>query len=637
MLQEEPKSLSIGALISSNATYFIPLYQRDYAWTDKEVRQLLSDIASACASKKNCYHVGNLVVDKKEDGAEYEVIDGQQRLTTFHLINAALGFCKVDQANVRFSQLRPKAEKFIKRLYANFDYALSDISDAPTQMRSTASCIKYIWNEVLDSYPIKDDTELKSYIRDKVEIIRIPVPEYTDLNRYFEVMNSRGEQLEKHEVLKANLMARLKVKEANLMARLEVKDGQGYFSQIWDKCSDMNSFCHENDLTDNTDTPSEITLSTILKSSQQVFADNRKSEKNEEVKQSIIDFPNFLMIVLRIFTENDEDGDNEDGDDVPLDDSRLLEWFDLKLNTNSENIIKFIDLLWEKRLEFDKCIIWSSETRWSLGLKGDKRKTETEVLNDDSKSILAIQTMFHSSYPSRSYKYWLYHALRHGADKLNKVDFWEDMARRFLRGRYSKEKVDYAKLMGAKVLSHEIDEPQLRYGQPIVFALKLFDYLIWKGDNAERVSCIFSSDRNSIEHFYPQNPESPHPSLDESLHQFGNLCLVSSSMNSKFTNNLPDAKMANYERLEHNSLKLKKMMAQCSCQDKPWYPYGPDKTETGYAISKDDSEKVRDTIKNNTKISLDIFKAFLDNKIEDLAKLVAILQDTRAINQHIHQ
>lgn len=614
MLQEEPKSLSIGALISSNATYFIPLYQRDYAWTDKEVRQLLSDIASARASKKKCYHVGTLVVDKKEDGAEYEVIDGQQRLTTFHLINAALGFCKVEQANVRFSELRPKAENFIKRLYTNFDNALSDISDAPAQMQSTASCIKYIWKEVLDSCSV-EDTSLKSYIRDNVEIIQIPVPVGTDLNRYFEVMNSRGEQLEKHEVLKANLMA-----------RLEEKD-QKDFSIKWDKCSDMNSFCCENDNTD-TDTPSEITLSTILKSSQQVFADNRKSEKNEEVKQSIIDFPNFLMIVLRIFTKNDKD--------VPLDDSRLLECFDLKLKTNSENIKAFIRLLWEKRVEFDEHIIWSSEGRWFLGPKVGN--SETELLNDNSKSILALQTMFHSSYPSRSYKYWLYHALCQDSDKLDQVDFWEDMARRFLWGRYSKEKVDYAELMGAKVLSHEIDETQLRYGQPIVFALKLFDYLIWKGDNTKKAGYIFSSDRNSIEHFYPQHPESQHPRLvDDVLHQFGNLCLVSSSMNSKFTNNLPDAKMANYERLEHNSLKLKKMMAQCSCQDKPWYPYGPDKTETGYAISKDDSEKVRDTIKNNTKISLDIFKAFLDNKIEDLAKLVAILQDTRAINQHIHQ
>lgn len=622
MLQEEPKSLSIGALISSNATYFVPIYQRDYAWTDKEVRQLLSDIASACASKKKCYHVGTLVVDKKEDSAEYEVIDGQQRLTTFHLINAALGFCKVEQANVRFSELRPKAENFIKRLYTNFDNALSDISDAPAQMQSTASCIKYIWKEVLDSCSV-EDTSLKSYIRDNVEIIQIPVPAGTDLNRYFEVMNSRGEQLEKHEILKANLMA-----------RLEEKD-QKDFSIKWDKCSDMNSFCRENDLTDNTDTdtPSEITLSAILKSSQRVFADNRKSEKNEEVKQSIIDFPNFLMIVLRIFTENDKD--------VPLDDSRLLECFDLKLKTNSENIIKFINLLWKKRVEFDEHIIWSSEGRWFLGQKVANR--ETELLNDNSKSVLALQTMFHSSYPSRSYKYWLYHALCQDSDKLEQVDFWEDMARRFLWGRYSNKKIDYANLMDDGVLAHgvlsyAIDETQLRYDQPIVFALKLFDYLIWQGDNTKKAGCIFSSDRNSIEHFYPQHPESQHPRLvDDVLHQFGNLCLVSSSMNSKFTNNLPDAKMANYERLEHNSLKLKKMMAQCSSSSKPWYPYDNAEKETNSAISKVNSEKVRDTIKNNTDISLDIFKAFLDNQTEDLVKLVAILQDPRAINQHIHQ
>ena len=39
-----------------------------------------------------------------------------------------------------------------------------------------------------------------------VVLYRIEVPEHTDLNRYFEIMNTRGEQLEQHDILKARLM-----------------------------------------------------------------------------------------------------------------------------------------------------------------------------------------------------------------------------------------------------------------------------------------------------------------------------------------------------------------------------------------------------------------------------------------------
>ncbi|HDR1474494.1 TPA: DUF262 domain-containing protein, partial [Pasteurella multocida] len=56
------------------------------------------------------------------------------------------------------------------------------------------------------------------------------VPPETDLNHYFEIMNNRGEQLEKHEVLKANLMSVLN------------PDDQNVFATIWDACSDMNRY-----------------------------------------------------------------------------------------------------------------------------------------------------------------------------------------------------------------------------------------------------------------------------------------------------------------------------------------------------------------------------------------------------------
>lgn len=52
--------------------------------------------------------------------------------------------------------------------------------------------------------------KFKEYFLNHVHIIHYRVPKDVELNHYFEVMNSRGEQLEKHEIVKAKLSDQLK-------------------------------------------------------------------------------------------------------------------------------------------------------------------------------------------------------------------------------------------------------------------------------------------------------------------------------------------------------------------------------------------------------------------------------------------
>lgn len=71
--------------------YIVPDYQREYVWTEKEVHQLLEDINDEIdsASGKE-YFIGTVLVSPSEQKNHYEVIDGQQRLTTFFLLLCAL-------------------------------------------------------------------------------------------------------------------------------------------------------------------------------------------------------------------------------------------------------------------------------------------------------------------------------------------------------------------------------------------------------------------------------------------------------------------------------------------------------------------------------------------------------------------
>ena len=71
--------------------YIVPDYQREYVWTDKEVQQLLDDIDDQFgAGDSQEYFIGTVLVSPTDQKNHYEVIDGQQRLTTLFLLLCAL-------------------------------------------------------------------------------------------------------------------------------------------------------------------------------------------------------------------------------------------------------------------------------------------------------------------------------------------------------------------------------------------------------------------------------------------------------------------------------------------------------------------------------------------------------------------
>ncbi|WP_421347115.1 DUF262 domain-containing protein [Aeromonas veronii] len=71
--------------------YIVPDYQREYVWTDKEVHQLLEDIGEQIdVGTMREYFIGTILVSPTDQKNHYEVIDGQQRLTTFFLLLCAL-------------------------------------------------------------------------------------------------------------------------------------------------------------------------------------------------------------------------------------------------------------------------------------------------------------------------------------------------------------------------------------------------------------------------------------------------------------------------------------------------------------------------------------------------------------------
>ena len=98
--------------------YFIPSYQRGYRWTKKQVEDLLNDVSEfgEIAKEGEWYCLQPIVVKKvkDEDKDKYEVLDGQQRITTIFLVLKALGF---DTGCFEITyKTREESQRFLKEI-----------------------------------------------------------------------------------------------------------------------------------------------------------------------------------------------------------------------------------------------------------------------------------------------------------------------------------------------------------------------------------------------------------------------------------------------------------------------------------------------------------------------------------------
>ena len=240
--------LSVRGLLSKDE-YLIPMYQRNYAWGEGEINQLIQDMEDFSLTGKP-YYIGTLVVfDRDENGKNvYEVIDGQQRLTTLSLLAMALKHEGYDpdqlyeQPNLDFES-RANSQKTVEALFKQRSVTLS--SDAMNEALLTGYdliCKRLGLGQNTTSFAKDTKTlsvpEFAKYLFENVKIVRVEVPKDTDLNHYFEIMNNRGEQLEKHEILKYRLVKSLD----GIDDEIEREQAKRAFHTIWEACSNMEKY-----------------------------------------------------------------------------------------------------------------------------------------------------------------------------------------------------------------------------------------------------------------------------------------------------------------------------------------------------------------------------------------------------------
>jgi hypothetical protein len=599
------KELSISDIYNGDkVTYEVPIYQRNYAWEKDEISALIQDVYDAYAAEKQTYFIGTLVSYHKGDQI-YEVIDGQQRLTTINIVLGAMGISLQNKLTYR---ARKKSNDTIK----NIPYFEIDEKDY-----GIVNGFKYAMAAINEIVPNTDQNEFKAYFQKNVHLIHYQVPKDIDLNHYFEIMNSRGEQLEKHEIIKARLIEKLNDTD------------KAKFSRLWETCSEMNVYIQQrypetkifgknlcdfessnfDEFPDVDDNENSVKISDLIVFS---LTDKQPVEQDTiDTFQPIMDFSNFLLIVLKI-TRMEESGFTPTS--LNLDDKELIREFD-KVKDDETFAKRFgFNLLRAKFLLDNYLVHHSNEddsiesNPWKLqywqkeGKNGYLKNLDGE--SDNQHKLVHLLSMLEVSFTARQRKNYLFYCLLHlfNSDDRNissYLEFVSELADKFfidvylvaenlneintpkpgsfdntvlynnaLNIKLSNDNRDFSEIYG--------DGTAISKGIPL-FIFNYLDYKLWeryanelrgnstkvgdkdRDDFFDSLGCsdfglklfeefYFSRSRRSLEHYYPQSNANGNDGAPnkEQINCLGNFAMIGSEVNSSGSNWSPKTKLDHY-------------------------------------------------------------------------------------------
>lgn len=595
--QTDNKNMAKPIIDLVSQPFVIPIYQRNYNWGVEEVTQLLQDIYESYNNDNSKeYFLGSLVVFKRPFTNIYEVIDGQQRLTTLHIILNLL-WDSIDKAIPLAYDSRPEVVDFFSHLKKEqLSFKVRDEELIEPNLVNFLKAIEYVLYAKLESdihstLSIKsliDENKIQSftnYLLTKVILVEVVMPEDTDVASYFEIMNNRGKQLEEHEIIKAQMMSNIKGAKQRQI-----------FGKIWDACSEMNRpiqkfftseerlllFGEEYDaiypkkiiqLTHQKDKAIASSILDILKNPNQNLKTDFLEEYDDELDEdltytAVIDFSNFLIHVLKLVFPKV---------DIPLSSDKLLKIYQEIPKDQKEAItpIDFVQKLFFYRVVFDRFVVKSAAglenneltdddtsniSRWTLikpvmywkntrkyakyyRTLNFKNSFEDHRYQDRLVQLLSMLQVTYRQRKNKNYLQYILSLFNPDNPKSIEVEakWYLENLENFVLNQFDKQeiisyifKIEEDDFTEENVYSLGTHTPH--------FIFNFIDYLLWVDkvwNNADWdiMSQFEFTYRNSVEHHFPQAQEdmlqTDNVDKEMYLHCLGNLCLISKGANSK--------------------------------------------------------------------------------------------------------
>lgn len=232
-----------------NGKFFIPDYQRGYRWTQDEVHKLLDDLSEGVREGKKRYSLQPIVVKKRASG-DWELIDGQQRLTTLWLIFNYMQKAGYKRSGAAYSlvyETRPGSQTYLQTLDPqqadqNIDYfylhqASHAIGQWIDRQGSTEQAKEARVNQIY------------GYLSDSVRVIWYEVPENEETIPLFTRLNQGRIPLTDAELIKAVLLTQIKKekdgRETEVAAQWDGIERDLQRPEIWAFLAPKNSYSQQ--------------------------------------------------------------------------------------------------------------------------------------------------------------------------------------------------------------------------------------------------------------------------------------------------------------------------------------------------------------------------------------------------------
>ena len=614
----------------NDAEYSIPLYQRLFEWGSENVAQLLDDLQSAFEKyihvssstiseidpTEGDYYIGMLtstVADKS--GEKLYLVDGQQRFTVMTLIGCVMQSYARDswrkfllyREKPRLSFISRKSDELylIKLINQEFDYEGELVN---YKMKEAIKTVR----DHMDKFQ-GDKEAFANYIYNHLSFFISELPEkygVQELNKYFERMNSSGKDLEHHEILKVKILSKL--------------DGNvSLYMQLWNKIADVDTILlrkkeYQKESEDEYNArKNKVLMSSLtdIEASPELI-NNLKDEDNKDAlpiknigirnkkpqdfsnnhfngSKSVLRFPQLLLLTLFLYLKNKKGDEFSPKLEDFFNQNKLLETFQTHLpfeggDVNKECLKEFFEHLLHYRVAMDVCFVRSLEYGYSL----DMNLPED---NKDLRELMMFESFLYVSSSNLTYYRW----------------FGWLMAYVMNNKRIPNAKVLFLELKKQTDSLNKLPEySKLHFGEEIRYWFWRLDFYIWQHryelfkseedasylDIAENY--VFIRNR-SIEHIAPQHPKTESKlqwseSEDDNalLNSFGNLVMISQSLNSALSNSSYEEKKAHVESYFNSvngtieSLKLLMVYKDFStCWSKDNIPLHGEKM---YSFLKDD-------------------------------------------------
>ena len=551
-----------------NLVFNIPLYQRLFAWGEGQVEGLLMDLKEHfhTSAPRTPYYLGMLSCI--EHGNVYDLIDGQQRFTVVTLI--AIVLRRYDERWKKFLDdghrlrfvARPNDSDYLHAVIAGID---EHVLEPNKKMADAISTISQFMESKLNNEEERKSFAANTYERLSFFFSTLP-HEYMDnpqsLNKYFEAMNSGGKGLEQHEILKVQLI-RNRTQQEELtkiwnsvsdMSRPLIKkkenvmedDYRNLYMEAINLCKEGRHDAASSLCESSFDSDDNIEIGLI--EAEKPREDNRN--RSEAASQSILTFPEFLMLVLDIHLKI--------GGSYTFYRMELLNAFK---NYPLEDIHAFYNDLLLYRLLFDYFIITKEE---------DNNGNEYNLIMHQGSEfeidcLCQYESMLYVS--ATPYYNWLKPLLIELASNTS-LD--------------AKDVLQILKQKDDALRSFPSSVEDLYYDcHPDRYWFWRLDYYLWEKKNdffdtkdQEIVNDFVFRMNRSLEHLHPQHQDNNEEWDNRDVHSFGNLAMISQSFNSQQSDDPVTVKFARISDQANNhalqSIKLYLMYLSARKNPEGW-------------------------------------------------------------------